>query len=45
MAGADVPARGGVLAESKPPMPLSSDVASATGSRSGGMDMTGAVTV
>lgn len=44
-AGSNLPAGGGVLAESKPPMPLSSDVASATDSRSGGMDMTGAVTV
>jgi hypothetical protein len=43
-AGANVPARGVVLAESKPPMPLSPDVASGTASRSGGMDVTGAVT-
>lgn len=45
MAGTNTPARDRVLAESKPPMPLSSDVASGTASRAGGMDLTGAVTV
>src|SRR5712692_5458133 len=42
-AGGDGSARGGALAESKPPIPLSSDVAAGNAGSAGGIGASGAV--